>query len=117
MALLTPIAITKAGIANISASLVSTDAAGDSVGSSSGIFLYLENAGVISHSLTVAAPVANTDCGNFGSLPVSDIVLTVAAGENGVLAIPLGYVDGSGNFSWTYDTAINVNIGVFSLAP
>lgn len=117
MALLSVTPITKFGIANMSAALVATDPTGDSVDASSGIFLFIENAGIITHTVTVAKPSATTDCGNLGSLVVEDLVVTIAVDDNAVLAIPLGYTDANGKFSWTYDTELNVNIGVFSLAP
>ena len=117
MALLTVNSIQKAGIADISAVLVAADVAGDSVGSSSGIFLAMANGDGSPHTLTVAAPAASADCGNLGSLDIDPITLVVATGDTGFVSIPLGYVDGSGNFAWTYDAITSVTIGVFSIAP
>ncbi len=117
MAELTVLAIQKAGIADISAVLVAADVAGDTVGSSSGIFIAMANGDASPHTLTVAAPTATTDCGNFGELDVEDITLVVAAGDTGFVSIPLAYIDGSGDFAWTYDAITSVTIGVFSIAP
>lgn len=117
MAELTVNSIQKAGIADISAVLVAADVAGDSVGSSSGIFIAMTNGDASPHTLTVAAPSATADCGNLGELAVEDITLVVAASNTGFVSIPLGYIDGSGNFSWTYDAITSVTIGVFSIAP
>lgn len=117
MAILTVTPVTKAGIADLATALAAADVAGDSVGSSSGLLIVMDNADSGSHTLTVTAPVANTDCGNFGSLPVSDLTLVVAAADIGFLTIPAGYANGSNDFAWTYDAVTSVTIGVFSLAP
>ena len=117
MAELTVTPIKKAGIADVSGGLTAADAAGDSVKSSSGIFIALENGDVSAHTLTVAAPASSTECDGYGSLAVADIVLTVAAGDIGFVSIPSSYVSGNGNFSWTYDAVTSVSVGVFSIAP
>ena len=116
MANLTVQAITKAGITDILANLDAADVAGDDVAQSSGLLIVVDNADVGSHTLTVAAPVANADCDPYGSLPVADLTLVVAAGTYGFITIPPGY--GASNlFSWTYDDVTSVTVGVFSLAP
>lgn len=117
MAVLTVNAVSKAGVLDLSAVLVAADVAGDSVGSSGGLLLVLTNGDGSPHTLTVAAPTPTTNCGNLGSLDVDDIVFVVAAGDTGFLTIPLGYVDATGNFAWTYDAVTSVTIGVFSLSP
>lgn len=117
MALLTVTPITKAGIPDISAALVAADVAGDSVNSSSGIFITVDNADAAGHTLTIVAPVATAGCGHYGALPVEDITFTVAPGTTGFLTIPAGYSDSGGNFSWTYDAVTSVTVGVFSLSP
>lgn len=116
MAEVTVQSVTKAGIADLSTALASADAAGDSVKQAQDLLVVMENGDSGSHTLTVAAPQANTDCGNFGSLPVADLTLIVAAADTGILTIPAGYGDGV-DFSWTYDDVTSVKIGVFSLAP
>lgn len=117
MALLTVTPITKAGIADVTTALVAADVAGDSVVNSSGLFVVVDNADAAPHTLTVTAPVASTICGNYGSLPVADVTLIVAASDRGYVAIPAGYVDSSGNLAWTYDAVTSVTVGVFSIAP
>lgn len=117
MAVLTVNSISKAGIVDIDADLVSADVAGDSVNSSSGLMVVMKNADASLHTLTVASPTASVNCGGYGSLDVDPIVLSVAAGDVGFLSIPSAYVDGNGDFSWTYDAVTSVTIGVFSIAP
>jgi len=117
MAKLAVNSIQKAGIADLDAVLAAADVAGDSVDSSSGIFIVMKNADASPHTLTVAKPKASADCGNLGSLVVADITLVVAAADTGFVSIPQGYVDAGGDFSWTYDDVTSVTIGVFSIAP
>jgi len=117
MTLLTVTRVSKAGVADVIGGLVAADVAGDSVGSSSGITILMNNADASPHTLTVSAPVATTNCTGYGSLPVADITLVVAAGDLGAVTIPLNYIDGSGNFAWTYDAVTSVTVGVFSAAP
>ena len=116
MAELTVRSVTKAGINDLSTALASADAVGDSVKQAQELLIVMENADSGAHTLTVAAPIATTECGNFGELPVADLTLVVAAADIGILTIPAGYGDGV-DFSWTYDDVTSVKIGVFSLAP
>ena len=117
MALLTVQSVSKAGIADAIGALAAADVAGDSIGSSAGILIVVDNADASPHTLTIAAPVASADCGNLGALDVDPITLVVAAGNTGFLTVPLGYGDASNNFAWTYDAVTSVTVGVFSLAP
>ena len=117
MATLTVTAVTKAGIADIDTGLAAADVAGDTVDASSGLLVAMFNGDAAPHTLTIAAPSATANCGNLGTLDVDPITLVVAAGDTGLLAIPLGYSDASNNFTWTYDAITSVTIGVFSLAP
>lgn len=117
MAELTVQAISKAGIPDLSSALVAADVAGDSVRQSSGIFIAVSNADAAPHTLTVAAPTSTTNCGGYGALDVEDITLTVAAGDTGFVSIPPAYIDGNGDYSWTYDAVTSVTVGVFSISP
>jgi hypothetical protein len=117
MAELTVQRVSKAGIADMAGALEAAAALGDSVDNASGLLVVMGNGDASPHTLTVAAPTATTDCGNFGSLPVADLTLVVAAGDIGFLTIPPGYRDSDNLFSWTYDGVTDVTIGVFSLAP
>lgn len=117
MSTLTVNSVSKAGVANMAAALVAADVAGDDVKSSNGLLIVMQNADASPHTLTIAAPVASANCGNYGSLDVDPIAFVVAAGEIGFLTIPNGYVDSDQNFAWTYDDVTSVTIGVFSLSP
>lgn len=117
MAKLTVKAITKAGLADLSAELTAAAAAGDSADNASGIFLAVENTDASTHTVTVAAPVSSVVAGNLGSLDVDPLTLVVLAGDVGFLAIPTGYQNTDGDLAWTYDSETGVNVGVFSIAP
>lgn len=117
MATLTVNAIQKAGLADLDAILVAAAAAGDDYPASSGTFIVMKNADVSTHTLTIAAPAASANCGNLGALPVAAMTLVVLAADIGFISVPPGYVDGSGNYAWTYDDETSVTIGVFSIAP
>jgi hypothetical protein len=116
MALQTVTSIRKAGIVDLDAELTAADVAGDSVNSSSGIFVVLKNDDASPHTLTVTASVASVDCGNYGDVPLDDVTLVVAAGDIGFVSIPSGYSQ-NGLDSWTYDAVTSVSIGVFSISP
>lgn len=116
MAEQTVIPITKAGLDNLAFWVVAAEAGGDSVATSSGIFIAILNGAVGALTLTVTAPVASTNCGSYGSLLVDDIVQTVEPGETALLAIPQGYSD-NGQLSWTYSDHTDIGIGVFSISP
>ena len=116
MAILSVTPIQKSGLADINAALVPADVAGDSYDASSGTFVAVQNADAAPHTLTIIAPVTSAQCGNLGSLPVSDIEFTVAAGDLGVFAIPSGYAD-IGEYKWSYDDVTSLSVGVFSISP
>lgn len=115
MAELTVQSIAKAGIPDVDTALAAADVAGDSVNRAAGLLIVMNNADGSPHTLTVAAPSANANCGNLGQLDVDPITLVVAAGDIGFLNIPAGYVAASGDYEWTYDAITSVTIGVFSL--
>lgn len=117
MAELTVTPVTKAGIAAAIAGLVAAEAGGDEVESAPGLLIVMENGDASSHTLTVTAPEATVDCGEYGDLAVDDLTLVVAAGGVGFLTIPRGYVTSANKFAWTYDAVTSVTVGVFSLAP
>ena len=116
MAELTPIAVTKAGIANIETGLVAAASGGDSVKAASGLMIVVANGDVSPHTLTVSAPTSSENSPNFGELPVADLTLAVAADSVGAIAIPPGYAT-LGNFNWSYDDVTSVTVGVYSIAP
>lgn len=115
MADLTPIAITKAGF-DLAGQLTAADAGGDSFDSTAtGLFFAVENTDAGAHTVTIVAPVSNTICPGFGELPITDLVITVGAGETQVFTIPVGY-SAQGKFNLTYDAVTNVAVGGFSIA-
>jgi len=117
MTVLVPISVSKAGRADLDAVLVAATTAGDSVDAASGLLVVMKNADSSTHTLTVAAPVASARAANFGALPVAALSLVVLTNDVGLLTIPPGYANASGDFVWTYDDDTSVTIGVFSLAP
>lgn len=117
MAELTVQRISKAGLDDLATALAAAGASGDSVNAASGLFLAIANGDSSAHTVTVAAPTSTADTPRYGDLPVSAIAFEVAAGETGLLTIPPGYADASGDFAWTYDDVTSVTVGVFSLAP
>ncbi len=116
MALLTPTAVTKAGIPDILTPQVAADVAGDRVKAASGIGIIVTNGDASPHTLTVAAPSATTQCAGYGDLPLPDLTLVVAAGDTGMITIPLKYAVNS-EFTWTYDDVTSVTLSVLSYAP
>lgn len=115
MAELTVQAISPDGIDPL-ANLAAADVAGDSVRKSNGLIIVVSNGDAGSHDVTFAAPVAEAGCGSYGQLPVSDIVVSVPAGEARYITVPSGYaVDGF--LQWTYDGVTSVEVGVFVASP
>lgn len=117
MAVLQVQQVSKKGIVDVLNALSPADAAGDSVPSAPGLLIVMDNTDASAHTLTVAAPVAEANCGNYGALTVDPLTLVLATNQSGFLAIPNGYVDANNNFAWTYDAVTGVKIGVFSIAP
>lgn len=115
MAELTVTPITQDGV-DQAAVAVAADVAGDSVRSSSGLFIHVINGDVGAHTATVAAPLASTICPPFGEVDVTDIVINIPAGEARSFTIPQGFSNASGDFAWTYDDVTSVTAAVFSLA-
>ena len=116
MAELTVQSIGKAGL-ELPGALAAASNGGDTVkAAGSNLMIAVENSGGVGRTVTVVTPVATTACNNFGDLPVSNLTISVGAGELQVFTIPAGYRDGSGNFPITYDDEADLTIGAFSLA-
>ena len=115
MAILTVTPIDKTGV-DLTATIVAAAAAGDSVAASSGLMFYAKNTDGSPHTVTIVAPVSAADCSPYGSLPVSNIVVSLPAttGEQ-AFTIPLGYAV-NGSFNLTYDAVTDVKVGVYSLS-
>jgi len=114
MADLTPIAITKAGF-DLPSQLVQAEIGGDNFNGSTSNFYAIENTDGSLHTMTIAAPVANVDTQSFGNLPVTDLVIAVAAGELQTFSVPNGY-QVNGKYNFTYDDITGMNVGGFSIA-
>ena len=115
MAKLTAIAIDKAGI-DLDSALVAAEAGGDSTDAASGVFVAVKNVNASARTVTVTAPVASANCPGFGSVPVSDLVITVAQNETQCFAVPSGYTVAN-EIAWTYDDETDVTVGVLIAAP
>lgn len=113
MAELTVLSIDESGIADLLASLVAANVAGDSVRQASGQFIIMDNADASSHTLTVAVPAAEVDCPGYGDVSLAARELIVAAGKYGIISIPPKYAV-NGVVSWTYDDITSVKVGVLS---
>lgn len=113
MAVLTVQGISKTGL-DIRSNLTPADVAGDTVPVSSGLLFSVTNGDAAPHTITVSAPTASTSCGGFGSLPVADISIVIAASGSVEFVIPGGYA-ANGLFTVNYDAVTSVEVGVFSL--
>lgn len=112
MATLTTQKIDEAGL-DLSTALQAADVAGDTVVAASGQMIVMENTDVGAHTLTIATATVDVET-KFGACAVSDLVITVPAGEMHAFTVPIGY-QSVGNLAWTYDAITGVNIGVFTL--
>ena len=115
MADLIPKAITKAGF-DIIGELVAADVAGDIFDATgSNLFIAVQNTDAAAKTITIAAPVTEANCGNYGELAVEDMVFVIAQDELETFSIPAGYaVDGKFNIS--YSAVTGVLVGGFSIA-
>lgn len=114
MALLAYNKITPDGLA-LAASMSGADALGDTFPVDTNKVYIVTNDDAAPHTVTIAAPIASSVCGDFGSQPIEDIAVVVAAGETAMLTIPLGYGE-SGLFTLTYDAVTAVTVGGFALS-
>jgi len=114
MALLTYNPVTPDGL-GLKAAMSGADAIGDTFPIDANKLFAVFNGDTGPHTVTIAAPVASTVCGNYGSLPVEDLVITVAADEVQLITIPLGY-GANGVFTLTYDAVTGMTVGGYSLA-
>ena len=112
MATLTTQQIDETGL-DIATALQAADVAGDTVVAASGQMVVMENTDAGAHTLTVATAATDVET-KYGACPVSDLVITVPAGEMHAFTIPVGYQT-TGNLAWTYDGIVGVSIGVFTL--
>ncbi|MCK5614631.1 hypothetical protein KAR91_72875 [Candidatus Pacearchaeota archaeon] len=112
---MTVTSITQSGV-DTTAALVAADAGGDTIASASGLMFRGTNTDTSSHTITISAPTSTASCPPFGTVSISDLVITLPANTGDVsFTVPAGYT-ASGLFTMAYDAVTNVSIGVFSLA-
>jgi hypothetical protein len=79
-------------------------------------FFVMDNADASQHVGTISALRATADKHGFGSLAVSDITITVPAGERRMVRAPMAsHSDASGRVTVTYDDVTSVTVGAFRL--
>lgn len=105
--------VTPSGVND--ATLTAADAAGDTFPSDTNKFFKVDNADASPHTVTVSVPVSDTVCGSYGKVSLSDIVISIPAGESRIFTLPLGYASG-GKFTLTYDAVTSVTVGGFALS-
>ncbi|MCZ7414313.1 hypothetical protein [Streptomyces sp. WMMC897] len=82
---------------------------GDTAPCGPGRFLYVMNGDASPHTATVDVTR------KMSGLAVEDAVLTVAAGESGVLPLTRNLASADGRAAITYDAVTSVNVAVFEL--
>jgi len=109
MAILNPVQIKVSGT-EYPAALAAASAGGDKVRTSSGTFVAVKNAGVGPHTVTIVSP------GTVGGLAIDDAAVVVAPATT-LLIGPFAPVfkDEAGQVSLTYDSAVDLTIGAFSI--
>lgn len=106
--------ITPSGIDD--ATLTAADAAGDSFPADNNKLFRVLNGDASPHTVTIGKPSNDTVCGNLGKIALSDIVITIPAGESRLFTLPTGYAGSDGKFTLTYDDVTSVTVGGFSIA-
>lgn len=114
MALLSYVNVSKTGF-ELDAQLTAASAGGDQFEAANGVFFAFANGDASSKTVTIAAPVATTNCGEYGSLTVSNLSYVVPAGETWIFTVPTGY-QSAGKFSLTYSAVTSCKVGGFALA-
>lgn len=113
MADLAYIAVTPDGVNDDT--LAAADVAGDTFPAATNKIFKVANGDASPHTVTIAAPVASTACGQYGQVDIADIAITIPAGESRIFTIPLGYGSG-GLFTLTYDAVTSVTVGGFAIS-
>lgn len=119
MAVLTVNAINKTGITDVGAQLAAAAGGGDSFPNTGKEFLYVNNGGGGSITVTISSNGAGTVC-NFGVTGTQhDKTLTVGAGKIGVIGglDPKQFNDSNGRVQVTYSGVSSVTVGAFALPP
>lgn len=104
------------GFADISSQLTSAASGGDKYISDERTFLFIENGGSASVTVTVSAQDTEAIVPSGGTVTVSDLTLTVTAGNSGIIAAPKRfYNDGDGKVNISYDQVSSVSVGAFKM--
>ncbi|MEU9654196.1 hypothetical protein AB0E00_35610 [Streptomyces sp. NPDC048110] len=109
MADLNAVRVPTVGLADVAAAAVAAAPGGDTAPVGPGLFLYVANGGAGSVTVTI------TTTGTVKGLAISDGVLTVAAGDHGLVALTGVYRGVNGRAALTYDDATSVTVAAFEL--
>lgn len=97
------------GLADLAAAAVAASGTGDTAPVGPNRFLVVINGDASPHTATVATP------GTVKGLDVADAVLTVAAGDTGLVPLPRVFAGVDGRAAVTYDAATAVTVAVLEL--
>ncbi|URM90416.1 hypothetical protein LUW75_10875 [Streptomyces sp. MRC013] len=97
------------GLPDLAGAAVAASALGDTAPVGTGRCLVVVNADASPHTVTVATP------GTVSGLGVADAVLTVAAGDTGILPLPRLFAQDNGRASITYDGVTSLSVAVLEL--
>lgn len=114
MGLLSKQQINKDGL---NPTLASAAAAGDTFENSGKEFLYVENTDASGHNVTVTAQVDSFNDGVYGEVDLSDVVVTVPAGEFRVFGpfAPAAFNNSDGEAEISYDSETGLQLAVLQL--
>lgn len=96
------------GVPNLAAVDVAATVSGDTAATGDGVFLYANNAGGASRTITVATPR------NVGGLAIADATLVVPAAAHGIIPLPTRLFGPRATI--TYDAITSLTVAVFRLA-
>lgn len=94
---------------NNSISYTAADAGGETIQFVPALFLGVKNGDVSAKQVTITAVKTSVDTGVAGALTVSDIVVSVPAGEERMIGIPAAYAS-AGVVAVSYDAVTSVTV-------
>ncbi|MEV8151344.1 hypothetical protein [Streptomyces fradiae] len=97
------------GLPDLAGAAVAASALGDTAPVGPGRLLAVVNADAAPHTVTVATP------GTVSGLGVADAVMTVAAGDTGLLPLPRLFAQSDGRAALTYDDVTSLSVAVLEL--
>lgn len=96
--------------ATIATNLVAADSAGDTAPAGAGRFLYVENADVSAHSVTVVTP------DTIAGFQIDDLIVSVPAGDAAVIALSGVFADPTTKrAAISYSAVTAVSVAAFAL--